>query len=318
MSSLRAREIGLLLLVFSFASVVRGEEPEKVTICQLKGNPAAYDHKLLEVAGFVSHGFENFTLFDPDCPSSPDTWLEYGGMISSGTLYCCGVSTERTRRQQLVVEHVSIPLLDDQLFHEFDRLIQRPPDSVVHATVVGRFFSGRQIHLRSGVVVWGGYGHLGCYSLMAIQQVLSVDPQERQDLDYRASAEEPNGDRVGCRYRYLLPSVPYGQTIEAQRQAELGQREWAFDDPQRVASDALARLLKIAENSITGINGTRQTQGRIVYEWSPAGKRVSRMVVVSRPYWLSFYSKDAKRVAWVVIAAYESSCGQGNAATSIR
>jgi hypothetical protein len=34
------------------------------------------------------------------------------------------------------------------------------------------------------------------------------------------------------------------------------------------------------------------------------------MVVVSRPYWLSFYAHDPSRVAWIAVIAYESSCGQ--------
>jgi len=42
------------------------------------------------------------------------------------------------------------------------------------------------------------------------------------------------------------------------------------------------------------------------------------MVVVSRPYLLSFYALDPKRVAWVVIAAYESSCAKGKQVTRIR
>jgi hypothetical protein len=51
-------------------------------------------------------------------------------------------------------------------------------------------------------------------------------------------------------------------------------------------------------------------QGRIVYEWKQ--KKASYMAVVSRPYWVSFYSKDPDRVAWIAIAAYESSCGEGD------
>jgi hypothetical protein len=35
------------------------------------------------------------------------------------------------------------------------------------------------------------------------------------------------------------------------------------------------------------------------------------MVVVSRPYMLSFYAKNPKRVAWVLIGAYKMSCGNG-------
>lgn len=42
------------------------------------------------------------------------------------------------------------------------------------------------------------------------------------------------------------------------------------------------------------------------------------MVVVSRPYWLSYYAKDPKRVSWVVLAAYESGCGGQNSVERIK
>jgi hypothetical protein len=37
-------------------------------------------------------------------------------------------------------------------------------------------------------------------------------------------------------------------------------------------------------------------------------QRETYMVVVSRPYLLAFYAHEPKRVAWVVAAAYVSSC----------
>ena len=120
-------------------------KPEKVTLCQLRTDPAAYNHKLVEVTAFVSKGFENFTLFDPTCSSgSTSVWLEYGGTSASGTMYCCGVSAERSRPEQLVVENIPIPLVDDELFRTFTKLLQRPPDATAHATIVGRFFSGEK------------------------------------------------------------------------------------------------------------------------------------------------------------------------------
>ena len=61
----------------------------------------------------------------------------------------------------------------------------------------------------------------------------------------------------------------------------------------------------------------REAQGRFVYEWKPKGKNASYMVVVSRPYWLSFFSSDPKKVSWIAIAAYESSCGKGDSVTRI-
>jgi hypothetical protein len=149
---------------------------------------------------------------------------------------------------------------------------------------------------------------MGCCSLLAIQQVISVDPQNQRDLDYGASADQPKIDKVGCGYRHLLPDPAYGDSIENLARADAGQREWAFDDPKRVASDALARLLKIDEKSVTDLKPTRRAQGRAVYEWRAQGQRANYMVVVSRPYLLSFYARDPKRIPWVAIAAYETSC----------
>jgi len=55
-----------------------------------------------------------------------------------------------------------------------------------------------------------------------------------------------------------------------------------------------------------------------VYEWTPAGKAETYMIVVSRPYLLSFYAHDPKCVAWVVSAAHLSSCGKNNSVTRIK
>lgn len=295
----------------------QNEVAEKVTLCRLKSEPAAYNHKLVEVTGFISHGFEDFMLRDPQCPSWPGVWLEYGGTAASGTMYCCGVTANRTRPKPLVVEKITIPLIIDERFLEFDKLLQRRPDSIVHATILGRFFAGEPVKYPKGTY-WGGYGHMGCCSLLAIQQVRSVDPQDRDDLDYRASADQPNIGKAGCGYKFLTPLESSGSLIEAQREADSGEREWVFSDPQKVAAESLARLLKIDEKSITSLRITRTAQGRFVYQWNPEAGGSSYMVVVSRPYLLSFYAKDPKRVAWAVIAAYESSCGKDNSATRIR
>jgi len=42
-------------------------EVEKISLCALHADPAAHNHKLIEVRGTVSHGFEDFTLSDPGC-----------------------------------------------------------------------------------------------------------------------------------------------------------------------------------------------------------------------------------------------------------
>jgi hypothetical protein len=151
-------------LIFSlvFCVLSLAETPEKITACKLKADPAAYRHKLVEIAGFISYGFEDFTFFDPNCPYSPEIWLEYGGTAASGTIYCCGPSGAKSRPKELIVDRVSIPLIDDKQFRQFDKLIHDEGDTLVHATIVGRFFPGereRDANGKSGN--WSGYGHFG-------------------------------------------------------------------------------------------------------------------------------------------------------------
>jgi hypothetical protein len=284
-----------------------GAEPEKITLCQLTKNRAAYNHKLIQVTGFVSHGFEDFTLFDPGCSSRLDVWLEYGGTEASGTMYCCGVTAVRSRPKQLVVEHIPIRLIDDTRFREFDKLLQRRPDSVVHATIIGRFFSGQQTQYANGLS-WGGYGHMGCCSLLAIEQVVSVDPHDREDLDYGASPDQPQFNGAGCWSKDLYSDWSGSESIQSQKRADEGERDWSFDDPRRVAAGELARITKLEEKSLTGMKETRREPGRIVYQWHPKARHSNYMIVVSRPYLLSFYAKDPKKVAWVVTAGYEYGC----------
>ena len=302
--------IGGLLIVFS--PTLRCEEPVQVTVCELKTNPGDYNHKLIEVIGFVSHGFEDFGLFDPSCPSWPYVWLEYGGTKKSGTMYCCGVSNNKTRPQELVVEGITVSLTADETFEAFDRLIQ--PDSVVHATLIGRFFAGKE----SRLLVGRGYGHMGCCSLLAIQTVVSVDPHDREDLDYRSSADQPNIEKTGCGYQDLVPPWPYSDWVKAQQTADLEGSNSAFDSPKQVAADALNRLAKLDAKTLEDLTETQRTKGRLIYQLKTDKGKTTYMIVLSKPYLLSFYAKDTKKVAWVVIAAYKSSCEKDNSVSRIR
>ncbi len=293
------------LLIWSSAAL-RCDEPVRVTVCALKANPPEYNHKLVEVTGFVSHGFEDFGLFDPSCPSFPYVWLEYGGTKKSGTMYCCGVSANRSRPKELAVEGIQVSLATDKHFEAFDKLIHNPPDTVVHTTLVGRFFAGKETRFPSGEVEWHGYGHMGCCSLLAIQQVISVDPHDRDDLDYRSSPDQPNLDKAGCGFQDLVPPWPYSDWVKAQQLADLLNKNLNFDSPNQVAIAALIQLAKLDESAAAGLKEKQHSQGRIIYELD--SEKATYMIVLSKPYLLSFYAKDPKRIAWVVIGAYKSFC----------
>jgi hypothetical protein len=174
----------------------------------------------------------------------------------------------------------------------------------VHATLVGRFFSGELIHAPGGTH-WGGYGHFGCCSLFAIQQVLSVDPQDRTDLDYRTELDWAL-PRDGCEDNALMKGADVHPLVE-QRRAEAEVDSAAFHDALSFATFSFARLLKIEPQKITGMT-TKATSGRATFQWqsSEPGKQYS--IVVSRPYELVFYAKDPTKIAWVVLDAYQTIC----------
>jgi hypothetical protein len=311
------------MLLSGSALLAQAEEPVKATVCQIKADPASYNHELVEVEGFVAHGFEDLSLSDPACPDWPEIWLEYGGTKSSDTMYCCGITPRTTRPKGLTVEGIPVSLVDDEVFKAFNREIQPPLrsgkyGSIVRATLIGRFYAGRKESYPNGSTEWKGYGHMGCCSLLAIQQVQSVTPQDRDDLDYGESPDQPDTDKVGCGYQYMTGIWPWQEEIKAQQQAEQDSDSRAFDSPEHVAADFLVRRLKLDVGQPVPLAQKRKAQGRVVYEWNPAGRAHSYMVVVSKPFLLSFYARDPKRVAWVVIAAYDSSCDESKTVTRIK
>jgi hypothetical protein len=153
--------------------------------------------------------------------------------------------------------------------------------------------------------------------LLVISQVFAVDVQDRGDLDYRANPDYPDPDwfEVGCGFKGLVSERSYQELIQTQQKAEIGECKWCFDDPKRVALEALARLLQIKDSSIAGLETINTAQGRVNYQWMPEGRAERYMIVVSKPYLLSFYAKDPSHIAWVPIAVWESSCEKRNSAT---
>jgi hypothetical protein len=168
-----------LLLLLTFLSATSNAFAEKlvrVSACELLQNPAAYDHRLVEVEGRVSRGFEDFTLDNRGCKQFLPLWLDFGGTLGAGIKYAGGDSEEGRKKAPLVVEGIETTLVEDAPLSEFQRLT-RPKRGYGHAqvTVIGRFFAGRKIELDTGTF-WGGYGHMGFHSLLVIQQVRKVSP----------------------------------------------------------------------------------------------------------------------------------------------
>jgi hypothetical protein len=258
----------------------------------------------VEVSAFVSHGFEDFTLFDPSSPHDERVWTEYGGTVGSNTLYCCGVTRESARATALVVEGVATDLLQDAEFRKFNRVMQSEPEVVLHATLRGYFFAGEQATLPSGKR-WVGFGHFGFYSLFVIEQVVRFSHSDLKDVDYRVVAETPDGAGSDC-FLSGASHVDFTKAIEMQRRADTGERLWAFSNPSQLV---VSHLTEERKHPFRISRTVKRSRGRVVYEVVKFGTAERYWATVSRPYWLTIFAKDPRRVAWTLLGTTSIDCG---------
>ena len=273
---------------------------QAVDICDVVNAPLKYDKKLLKLTGFGSHGFEDSSFWSPTCSSTTTSiWMEYGGKAATGTIYCCDVAATRTRKEPARVEGIEVSLKEDDLFRKFDRLLQRPPDSIARATVIGRFFAGKYI-ARTGARM--GFGHMGCCSLLVVQEVVSVEPEDN-GLDQRSDTNENDLLENFSSFRYR--EIPVGNVvINRQKNAEGGDSAWRFSDHRRVVSEQLSELPSFDKRSLEHLRIAKQSSGRVVYELKDRDQSV--VIVAIKPYWVSVYAKDRKNVVWTVGSLVES------------
>lgn len=295
-------------IILCLLAAACARDPKPVTFCELARNPAKYNHREIEISAFVSHGFEDFTLFDPACESPElEVWLEYGGKYNSGTIYCCNDPSQE-RGQDLVVDGVTTSLVRDRTFERFDASVQRQPDSLVYATLRGHYFSGEKQQLPGGTF-WVGYGHFGLASLFVIEQVVRVAPHDLPNIDYAVSYDHPDMPHEGCfASGFHVPSRK--EAVAQQQQADRAGAAWRFIMPERVITDELQ--WQLGGDSIE-LHATKVLPGRIVFEGTVRGRSSRYLAVVSRPYWLSHVAADRRRVVWVLTAAYEHGCPDAHA-----
>lgn len=146
-------------------------------ICEVAVRPDTFNHKRIRLSGVVTQEFENFTIADPICSDAQNAagiWLTFGGRVSPGVVYCCpGEGGRRRRPHDLIVDHLTIPLVEDAALASFVRLLRNNDQFAGRATLVGTFFAGQGSEKDP---TGRGYGHLGCCALFVIEQVEQITP----------------------------------------------------------------------------------------------------------------------------------------------
>jgi hypothetical protein len=208
--------------------------PHAASLCDLRHNPASYNGQWISVRAKVSRGFENFTLYDPDCnaPDLSDVWLTFGGDQNEIAVYCCPGS--RKTGVDIEIEGHRVPLVRDEALREFQRVLNverlRTPGGSqcdanecryyrsVQATITGMFFTGQD-----GAMP--GYGHLGCCHLLVIKQVSDVSAERTQvpaGGEFKCTAETWNvSPTVANRIDNLLACSGKDEDCDHERQTAL-------------------------------------------------------------------------------------------------
>jgi hypothetical protein len=171
--------------------------PVSVNPCDLVAHPEAYAGRTIKVRAKVSIGFENFTIATPGCnEKGREVWLMYGGDEPTPTMSTVN-DQSRPAGSVLKVEGRPVVLRHDSELELFKRRLSAQrligvsdEESLgicrfydVTATITGIFFAAPDRPL-------GGFGHMGCCHLLAIQQIEDVDAQR---------TGVPAGGRYSCR-----------------------------------------------------------------------------------------------------------------------
>jgi hypothetical protein len=145
-------------------------------------------------------------------------------------------------------------------------------------------------------------------SLLAIQEIVEIEPQSRSDVDYNPYPDQPDIEGVGCSYRDLLTDDIDFLTLsmlESQNRSDYLKNS---KYPSVVARNALNQVLSDLAVGNSELNETSSAQGRRLYQWKSDKTDFEYLIVVSKPYWLTFYTSDSEDTPWIPLAVWQSQC----------
>jgi hypothetical protein len=172
----------LSLLLTGFLQA-HAETPIQVSLCALVASPQSFNNQLVRVRAEAHLEFEDFSLHVDSCsPDATAVWLAYGGDQPTPTTSTVDDNV-RKPGSLLHIKGRAVPLQMDSSLDLFQkRLMARRIETLNGEGCTGSqcyfyrvtaTFTG--IFLTAGKGTTGGYGHLGCCYLLAIEHVSDVD-----------------------------------------------------------------------------------------------------------------------------------------------
>jgi hypothetical protein len=147
------------------------ESIQAVDYCALVANPQQYDAQWVKTSGWISRGFENFTLYSDDCGGEWtsrhfEVWLgrtDQDSRIYPGKIPPIGFAIdENYRRMQNALEAGRFIDVNGERCRPDECPFYR-----IRITATG-FFLARSGHTHPGQI---GYGHIGCCHLLSMVRI---------------------------------------------------------------------------------------------------------------------------------------------------
>ncbi len=266
--------------------------------------------------GLITVGPDEFMLHDANCADGKGgIWLQFGGDVASpGTAGVSRGASGKTRS----VDGLGLPLNKDRDFDAMQKLLQEAEKSgktkMLRATLIGKYFPGKPAYTASGEPIRSGYGHMGCCSLLVIEEVAVVGSELEEPVDFSPiSKTSPRMLTKGCTIEELqLP--PHEDEDQLERKSLRDEYQY-LHDPKKVAARAIAvREQTSAEDSADDIEKRLQkesaTQSLASYTWTSADATTVYHVVVNKPYWLLETAVSGDAVIWVPKSITKTECSR--------
>lgn len=317
-----------VVAIVSIVAAAQGPPPNFVdtNVCELVKNPDSYNKKVVRLHAFISRGFEDSTLYDPDC--APEALVNF--RVGESTAFQIWADFADDAKWERVKGY--LPLARTPELDRFRKLIIGRRGQMTSATLVGTFFAGKPLNINGQKVSARGFGHMGCCSLLVIATVESVDEDYSPNLNY-TWADWNVGIPEGC-YSEQMVGVPTNAELRNwQKLSAAGHDEWRFN-PKLVAEDQLKRLKAGAYGSKSGgstevlVPGKQDlivpkddrpsetlleehsTAYRKTYVWIEPDRLTRIYIVVARPYWLQPVAGSPDKVIWVPTGSSVVCCGE--------
>ena len=167
-----------------------------VSLCNVAKDPKAFDGKSIRVKGTFHVSFEVFTVSEKGCDIENGAWVAFGGDVPG---IVTSLANDNVRRSgvDMTVNGTSYGIKKDDNFRRLYALLaaRRGEEAMyrVTATVTGVFLSGDEQKGGDGKTSFGGYGHLGCCSLLVIQEVGGASSVPAATLEAHGVVLDPKG-----------------------------------------------------------------------------------------------------------------------------